>query len=41
LVGTARGFRRFPLADPRLFRGLPAHRGREISQIVLELRKSG
>jgi HSP20 family protein len=29
LVGTARGFRCFPCADPGLFRGLPAPKGRK------------
>jgi hypothetical protein len=41
LVGTARGFGGFLLADPRFFKDLPAPRRREISEIVVELRKSG
>jgi hypothetical protein len=32
LVGTAQGFDGFPYADPRLFRDLPAPKGRKFLQ---------
>jgi hypothetical protein len=41
LVGTARDFRCFSRADAGIFKDLPAPGSHEISQIGVQLRKSG
>jgi hypothetical protein len=41
LVGTAAGFSRFALADTAALRAFSASRGSKISEIGVELRKSG
>jgi hypothetical protein len=41
LVGTARDFRCFSQRDAGFFKDLPAPGSHEISEIVVELRKTG
>jgi hypothetical protein len=41
LVGTARDFRYFSLRDAGFFKDLPAPGSHEISEIGVQLRKSG
>jgi len=41
LVGTASGFRDYRHAEPPLFSGLSQPSGRKITEIVVQLRKSG